>query len=92
MSRPCSVTRPLVGRARQPISVSSVVLPEPLGPRRAVTRFASMVERDAGQRPVLVVLALVEGLADVAQFDHARITASGSVTAARQMGTSTAAM
>ncbi len=50
---------------------------------------------DAIERPVFVVLALIEGLADLAEFEHfgqPRITVSGSVIAARQIGTSTAAV
>jgi hypothetical protein len=42
MSRPSRRTRPLLGRVRPPIKPSSVVLPEPLGPRSAVIRPGSM--------------------------------------------------
>ena len=40
---PRSRTRPDVGRARQPMSVSSVVLPDPLGPFSTVTSRALIV-------------------------------------------------
>ena len=49
------------------------------------------VQVDAIERPELVLAPLVEGLADAGDFDHDRITESGSVIAAFQIGTSTAA-
>ena len=44
---------------------------------------------DAVERPELVVASLVEGFANAGEFDHSqpRITVSGSVMAARQIGT-----
>jgi MFS family permease len=42
-SRPASTSRPAVGRSRQPIRLSRVVLPEPEGPARAVNSPASTV-------------------------------------------------
>ena len=40
---PLSTIRPDVGRAMQPISVRSVVFPEPLGPFRTVNRAGAIV-------------------------------------------------
>lgn len=37
LGRPCSLIRPAVGLAMQPIRERSVVLPDPLGPFRTVT-------------------------------------------------------
>jgi hypothetical protein len=50
--------------------VSSVVLPEPLGPAQGGDLVGLDVQVDAVERPVLVVVALVEGLADGVELDH----------------------
>ena len=72
----------------QPISVSSVVLPEPLGPFRTVTCPGSMVRLTSLTAVNWFDLPALNVLVTWSKFDHGYdlMAASGSTVAARQDG------
>lgn len=97
ISRPLSVTRPDDGRAMQPMMVSRVVLPDPLGPTSTVAILSLMVrvmpfnaEHSLGVPTLKAFLTLVSSI--IGHSPTRRIAVSGSIVAARQTGTIVAAV
>ena len=68
---PSTSTSPVVGSSRLPAIVSSVLLPEPLGPMIATSSPAPTDEVDVAQRVHLVRPVAVD-LRHLAQLEHAR--------------------
>ena len=76
ISSPSKTIEPLVGASMPPMRLSSVVLPEPDGPRMATNSPGLMVEFGDVQRLDLDLAHLVD-LADVAHLDE--VACSGHV-------------